>query len=122
MKIYELEFYAPDRTSRDDIVCLIRSSEAFLPIQTGDLINPRLWSPGALEMLRNFCPDGMLLKVLGVEHMIQELQDQLILHKICISSTAIPDAPAARGFLQAPAMSPQDAYRRLCDSGSATDN
>jgi hypothetical protein len=70
---YSLEIYQPG--SIEDIWVSFSSQQPFMPINTGDIINPGIWtkSPSPIKVLR----------VVSREHIIWESQSK-IKHKICI--------------------------------------
>jgi hypothetical protein len=99
MKRYALEIYLPGNSGRD-VTCLIESDEPFLPIQKGDVINPRSWTHHYFETLQSYHPSefGVLLKVTGVEHFIFQREDGFSQHKLGIFSVAVDDLEESRKF------------------------
>jgi hypothetical protein len=94
MANYTLEFYDAGST-RHESICVIESAVPFLPIQKGDLINPRAWEKHYAEQ----APAGALLKVVGIEHFIVWRPEiGHFEHKLGIFSLAVRDTDEARRF------------------------
>ena len=71
---YSLEIYKPNRAR--DVWVHFSSNVAFLVIAKGDIINPGILPDSQSPM--------KVLKVVSVEHMISEIEDTCIIHKICV--------------------------------------
>ena len=98
---YELEIYAPGETAFDgDPTCNFESAQPFLPVQKGDLINPRVWTTHYQEQLSYHHPPGKygtLLRVTAVEHIIVQRDDlSFSIHKVCIYTEALDDIEQSR--------------------------
>jgi hypothetical protein len=99
LKRYILDIYLPGN-SGDDIACHMESDDPFLPIQKGDLINPRTWNPHYFSNLRSDVgenPYGIVLRVTGTEHyIIQQEDESMSNHRICIFTEAVSDVAENR--------------------------
>jgi hypothetical protein len=98
---YELEIYGPGETAFDgDATCNFESAQPFLPIQRGDLVNPRVWTTHYQEQLKYHHPPteyGTLLRVTAVEHIICQRDDlSFSTHKVCIYTEALDDVAESR--------------------------
>lgn len=71
---YSLEIYEPG-SAYDPWVNFL-SNSPFLAISKGDIINPGTWDNSQSPM--------KVLKVLNVEHMIWEIENDHITHKLCV--------------------------------------
>ncbi len=94
LKKYAIEVYAPGSRGMD-VVCYIESDESFLPIQKGDLLNPRVWeTSGAV----NSEPSqfGMILRVTGIEHFIIQREPGFSQHKLGIFTEQVDDVQESR--------------------------
>lgn len=87
MKIteYILEIYEPGSTR--DVCITFNSSNPFIAINTGDIINPATW-PNA-ESTAN------VLRVVSVEHLLWEIKGD-IKQKILIFTEGIPNTEESR--------------------------
>jgi hypothetical protein len=74
---YVLEIYGPRET--DTVLINLPSTTPFMPIERGDLLDPRGWPDGG-DLTRA----GKALRVTDVEHIIQEG-----LHKIMVYTRAV---------------------------------
>jgi hypothetical protein len=85
---YTLLIYHPG--SSDDVVCRLEADTPFMPIARGDLLNPRVWSnrPDALA--------GVLLRVVGMEHFVCQVEDRVSRYSIAVSTEAVPDTAESR--------------------------
>lgn len=82
---YVLEVYTPGRFQ--DVLYTVESSEPFLTISRGDLLNPRPWN---LDI-------GDVLRVTAVEHVIWEREsDGTVRHKLMVFTRAEPDVRETR--------------------------
>lgn len=95
---YQLEIYRPNNSGYDSC-CFMESDSPFLPIQKGDLINPRTWNSHYSNIYTEF-PEfeyGIILRVTGFEHFIVQREDGFISsHKIGIFTEAISDIAESR--------------------------
>lgn len=71
---YSLEIYEPN-SARDVWVCF-SSATPFMSIAKGDIVNPGMW-PNSQAPMR-------VLKVVSIEHIIWEIENSHITHKICV--------------------------------------
>ena len=96
-KRYALEIYLPGN-SGSDVACTIESDEPFLPIQRGDLINPRTWTSHYASNLASYRPSqyGILLRVIGIEHFIIQRDEGFSQHKLGIFTEAVDDLDTSR--------------------------
>ena len=85
MKLYGLEIYEPG--SADDVVAYFESDNPFGAITKGDLINP-LATEG--EKVKR------VLRVVGVEHIIWEVEAEGVKYKTCIFTAAEENNREAR--------------------------
>jgi len=76
---YILEIFEPN--SANDCLITFKSSNPFMTISPGDLLNPYAWDLG----IKN------LLKVVNVEHIIWISGDE-VKHKIEVFTKEVPDA------------------------------
>jgi hypothetical protein len=94
LKKYRLEIYPPGNEGYD-VVCHIESDEPFLPIQRGDLINPRTWNAqnsGNLQVSHGETEFGIVLRVTGIEHFIVQRDDnEFSQHKLGVFTEAVDD-------------------------------
>jgi hypothetical protein len=92
---YLLEVYKPG--SARDAVLLMQSSEPFMSIRPGDLLNPRTWDSRRWPACQDLV--GKLLTVVRVEHAIWEV-GETVAHKLMVYTEAVADyREARRGFL-----------------------
>lgn len=99
MKRYAIEIYPPNNLGLD-VTCRMESEEPFLPIQRGDLINPRTWSKHYYDQLQSYHPSqyGIVLRVIGIEHVIVQEPDGdgFIHHTLRIYTQAADDLEESR--------------------------
>jgi hypothetical protein len=98
VKKYTLEIYSPGSRG-SDVTCTIESDEPFMPLQVGDLINPRAWTTDCHHLVNSNNPSkyGVLLKVIGVEHFIfMEDEHGFVGHKLGVFTAAVDDIEDAR--------------------------
>jgi hypothetical protein len=98
MKRYALEVYLPGNLGTD-VACSIESDEPFLPIQRGDLINPRTWTAHYSGNLQSHVQEreyGVVLRVTGVEHFILQREVGFGQHKLGIFTEAVDDVEGSR--------------------------
>lgn len=93
-KRYKLEIYPPGNHGLD-VVCVVESDVPFLPIQKGDLLNPRSWNSqnsGNLRAAHGETEYGIILRVTGVEHFISQREDDdFFQHKLGVFTEAVED-------------------------------
>ncbi len=77
---YILEIYEPG--SLDGCWMVFNTSNPFLNISAGDIVNPGLWP--------NSQAPNKLLRVTNVEHFIWESQVR-VAHKLCVFTEEVPD-------------------------------
>ncbi len=94
LKKYAIEVYAPG-TRGSDVVCHIESDFPFLPIQNGDLLNPRVWDTHA-QVNSDPSQFGIILRVIGTEHFIIETETGFSQHKLGIFTEALDDVAESR--------------------------
>lgn len=97
LKKYALEIYSPG--CWDDVLCSVESDTPFLPIQKGDVINPRTWSSHYSAKLKDAYEErefGVVLKVVGIEHFIVEYKDDFTQHKLGVFTTVLDDVKESR--------------------------
>ncbi len=85
---YILEVYLPYST--EHIIETIQSPTPFLQIQRGDVINP-----ASLASVAPLPAVPLLLKVVGVEHMIEHGESN-VTHRVLVYTTEVPDNRRAR--------------------------
>lgn len=100
MKRYALEIYLPQNPG-SDTACTIEADEPFLPIQRGDLINPRTWTSHYFNNLRGSLdegeyPYGVLLRVTGVEHFLIQREEGFSQHRLGVFTEAVSDTAESR--------------------------
>lgn len=90
-KQYAYEIYGPSDCGAD-IVGYIESDEPLLPIQRGDLLNPRTWDPHYAEIAYQSggFKYGTILRVTGFEHFILESAGH-VKHKVGVFTEAVED-------------------------------
>jgi hypothetical protein len=74
---YHLEIYEPGSS---DVLTVFKAEKPFWSIHAGDLINL----------------GGKLLKVVSVEHMIWDVEDSHIGHKLCVFTEEVEDTENTR--------------------------
>lgn len=99
-KKYSLDIYLPGNPGYD-VACHIESDDPFLPIQKGDIINPRTWSSHYSSLLKTSYNEserkyGIVLRVTGIEHFIMQNEGGFSQHKLGIFTEAIDDIPETR--------------------------
>lgn len=98
MTKYALEFYLPGSRG-SDVVCTIESDVPFLPLQVGDLVNPRAWTTHYHQSINSDQSSkfGVLLRVVGFEHFLfMEEEHGLRGHKIGVFTQAVDDIAESR--------------------------
>ena len=86
---YQLQIFSPG--SAELAPLHMKATTPFMPIQRGDLFNPRYGSDFShVDKIR-----GKLLRVTSVEHGIQEFEDQIV-HYVRVYGEAVPDDEDAR--------------------------
>ena len=98
MKRYALEIYLPGNAGTD-VACSIESDEPFLPVQRGDLINPRTWTAHYSTNLQSHVADrqnGAVLRVTGIEHFIIQRESGFSQHKLGVFTQAVDDVAESR--------------------------
>jgi hypothetical protein len=83
---YSLEIYEPNSVS--DVCVHFSSSTPFQSIAKDDIINPGLW-PNSKSPMK-------VLKVVSVEHMVWEIENSHITHKICVFTKEVDDTEKLR--------------------------
>src|SRR5689334_9350498 len=96
-KDYAIDIYLPGNPGTD-IACTIESDLPFLPIQKGDLINPRTWTTHYFELHKSYHESkyGIVLRVTGVEHFIHQGESGFRQHRIGVFTEALDDLAASR--------------------------
>jgi hypothetical protein len=96
---YMIDIYLPNNPGTD-VTFHAESDKPFLPIQKGDLINPRTWNSHYSSSLRASTaetPYGIILRVTGVEHFIVQQEDEsLSRHGIGVFTEAVSDVAESR--------------------------
>lgn len=82
--LYTLEVFEPGAAKT--VLFTLESSQPFLPICAGDLINPRAWE-GVYE--------GKILRVVTVEHLIWRF-GKVLKHKILVLPEWVEDTASVR--------------------------
>jgi hypothetical protein len=98
LKRYVLEIYLPGNRGYD-VACYMESDEPFLPIQKGDIINPRTWTSHYSSNLRasyGKTKFGIVLRVSGIEHFIVQTEEGFSQHKLGIFTEALDDVAESR--------------------------
>lgn len=95
---YELHIYPPNGIGGD--VCgVLQSTQPFMSIQRGDILNPRTWNEHWSQIYTQTpeCPHGFLLRVIGLEHQIVQMKDETITrHVIMVYTQAVDDVEESR--------------------------
>ena len=98
---YALHIYLPGNSGYD-VGATLESEEPFLPIQRGDVINPRTFNSHYASHARGDVdpeqfPHGIVLRVTGFEHFIvQNEENEITRHGIGIFTEAIHDVAETR--------------------------
>jgi hypothetical protein len=85
---YTLLIYLPG--SIEDVACRLESDQPFMPIARGDLLNPRTWSNRPDDLA------DVLLRVVGVEHFLCQVEDRVSRHSIGVFTEAVADDEESR--------------------------
>ena len=83
---YHLEINKPG--SAGDVWVVFQSERPFLSINTGDIINPGSWGNSNAPM--------KVLKVVSVEHIVWEIENSHIAHKLCVFTEEVEDTRRLR--------------------------
>jgi hypothetical protein len=93
--LHRFDFYAPGSRSHETIYRLESTSPA-MPLQRGDLVNPRAWGPNVNKnSLQDKYKAGRVLRVRNLEHFLFEVDDEMI-HTIGVFTEALEDVAASR--------------------------
>lgn len=87
---YHVEVYEPG--SADDLWVYFKTTKPLFSIHKGDIINPGMWPNSKAPM--------KVLRVVAVEHIIWEIENSHIAHKLCVFTEEVEGTRELRKGLE----------------------